>query len=177
VQILRNLSDHMINGRSQLAVRRRIGHCSALEQPDRPKRRGPCAEILRRVIGAQVDPEVLVYLWWAHRMACARRILELEQVSPIERATSANDARDSRIGHLDPMRGPTLAVEVEHRAPGAREAHVTVFERCQTVGPVVAGVFGIADPHTRRVKQPHDRRNHFVARQTWACKIASDPPA
>src|SRR4030095_10979529 len=77
VQVLRNLPHHLVDGRPNRPLRRRIGHGGTLEQSDRSKRGCPGPEVLRGEFGAEVRAEVLVDLRRIHRSALAAGLLHL----------------------------------------------------------------------------------------------------
>ncbi|HLH18486.1 MAG TPA: hypothetical protein VKX45_14790 [Bryobacteraceae bacterium] len=82
----------------------------------------------------------------------------------------ANDARQAAIGELYVVLLAALAAETEHQT-SAVDADVAVAHGGQAEGLVLPCVFIVAHADERGLEQPHDRRQHLLARQAGTGEV------
>ena len=170
----RDLADHARE--IALPCRRRPTRRTRPQGDQRLQRAGPRAEQFRRAAGTRELRQVAVHVGGIDAAAPAGLVLVLEQELAGQVLAGLHDPRDAPVADLHAMQLAALAAELELEAR-AGDADVAVAHRREAERPVRARVLLVADPHERRLEQPHERREDLLARHAGEREVASHPPA
>ncbi len=141
------------------------------------QRTRPGAEVLGGEGSPRGFADVVVDVVGVDGVPLALVVEVLEQALARQLLAAADQRREAPVVDAGAVLLAALAAEVEHRRRPGEANHVPLAEGGEAEALVGLGVLVVADADGRLLHDPHDRRQHLLARKSALGEVRLDPLA